>query len=86
MDGARRSERDIGRMRDRVIEAALRYRDAMRRYMADQAEAMERGASLDDLVIGNREGFEAAARAEEELFALLDRLEEMQAGDARPSP
>jgi hypothetical protein len=67
--------RDLGAMREEVIAAALRYRDAMRAYLAGQAEAMAQGATLDELMLRNQEGFQQAAQAEEELFSLLDRLE-----------
>ncbi len=58
-----------------VIAAARQYRDAMRRYIAEQAILMDRGTALDDLVTSNWEGFARAAAAEEELFALLDTLD-----------
>jgi hypothetical protein len=60
-----------------VIAAALRYRDAMRAYMAGQAEAVAQGATLDELVLRNQEGFQQAAQAEEALFGLLDMLDAM---------
>jgi hypothetical protein len=73
--------RNVEAMCEIVIAAASRYRDAMRRYMVDQAEAIDSGMSLDDLVLRNQEGFQTAARAEEELFALLDILETIQADE-----
>jgi hypothetical protein len=76
-----------GRAMRQVVIAALRYRDAMRRYMAGQVTAIDGGATLDELLRRNQAGFQAAARAEEELFALLDTLERMQAyegGRQRP--
>lgn len=63
-----------------VIESARRYRDLMRRYIAEQAELVERGASLDELVTGNWARFAETSAAEEDLFALLDEF------DARQDP
>jgi hypothetical protein len=71
---------DVGALRTGVIAVAIRYRDAMRAYMVRQAEAVERGALLDELVMGNWQTFQEAARAEAVLFALLDALDAMQAG------
>jgi hypothetical protein len=65
-------------MRAVVIAAALRYRDAMRAYLAVQAEAMVQGATLDDLVAGNWQRYQETAQAEAALFALLDTLEATQ--------
>lgn len=62
-----------------VVAAARRYRDTMRRYMAEQAAMIARGVTLDDLVTSNWESFAAVSVAEEELFALLDALD----GDER---
>jgi hypothetical protein len=67
-------------MRATVIAAAIHFRGAMRAYLAGQAAAMKQGATLHELVMGNQEGFQEAAQAEEALFALLDTLEGMQAG------
>ena len=58
-----------------VIAAARRYRDAMRRYIAEQTVMIDRGIALDDLVTSNWAGFAASASAEEELFALLATLD-----------
>jgi hypothetical protein len=60
---------------ERVIAAARRYRDLMRRYIAEQTAMIDRDMALDDLVMSNWAGFAAAAAAEEELFALLDTLD-----------
>lgn len=57
------------------VTAARRYRDLMRRYLAEQAALLARGASLDEMVRSNWEGFGETADAEEELFALLDDLD-----------
>ncbi len=81
MADERTSDRDVEAMRDIVVVAAYRYRDAMRRYMGEQAAAVESGASLDELVRSNWSSFEEAARAEEELFSLLDRLDAMPVSD-----
>ncbi len=58
-----------------IVAAGQRYRDAMRRYQMVQATLIARGASLDDLVAGNWDGYAAAADAEERLFALLDAFD-----------
>ena len=58
-----------------VVAAARRYRDLMRRYIAEQTAMIDRGMALDDRVMRNWAGFAAAASAEEELFALLDTLD-----------
>lgn len=58
-----------------VVAVARRFRDAMRRYMAEQTEMIDRGVSLDDLVRSNWSRFAEAAAAEEELFALLDTFD-----------
>jgi len=65
-----------------VIAAARRYRDAMRRYIAEQTVMIDQGMALDDLVTSNWERFAEASAAEEELFALLDALD----GDEREAP
>jgi hypothetical protein len=36
---------------------------------------------IDELVQGNRSSFQQAAQADEQLFALLDELDAMQAGE-----
>jgi hypothetical protein len=76
-------DRDVEVMREGVVTAAQRYRDAMRRYLGEQAAAVARGASLDALVQCNWESFAQTARAEEELFALVDRLDAMEAEGER---
>jgi hypothetical protein len=73
MAGAAPSE-----LRGRVIVVATRYRDSMRRYLGQQAEAMARGALLDDLVAESWAAFQDVMQQEEELFALLDTLEAME--------
>ena len=70
---------DLAALHEVVIAVAIRYRDAMRRYLAEQSEAMVRGATLDELVTANWPSFQETAQAETELFALLDTLEAMQA-------
>jgi hypothetical protein len=73
-----RSEgREVEAMRQVVIAAALQFRDAMRAYMVGQVAALAQGATLDETVLRNQEGFHQAAQAEEMLFGLLDRLEAM---------
>jgi hypothetical protein len=59
-----------------VAAAARRYRDLMRRYIVEQTAMIDRGMALDDLVMSNWAGFAAAAAAEEELFALLEALDD----------
>jgi hypothetical protein len=71
----RSEDREVAAIRAAAIAAAIRYRDAMREYMAQQVAAIDTGVSLEDLVLHNQAGFQAAAREEEELFALLDALE-----------
>jgi hypothetical protein len=66
-------------LREVIIVAALHYRDAMRRYQAEQAEAIAGGLGLEELVAGNWKSYVAAARAEEQLFALLDGYNEREA-------
>ena len=78
MTEKRSEDRDVEAMCEAAIAAAIRYRDAMRAYMARQIAAIDTGVSLEDLVLSNQAGFQAAARAEEELFALLDTLEANQ--------
>ncbi len=70
MADAERAER-----MEAVVAVARRFRDAMRRYMAEQTEMIDRGVSLDDLVRSNWSRFAEAAAAEEELFALLDTFD-----------
>jgi hypothetical protein len=65
-----------------VVAAARRYRDAMRRYFAEQADLIDQGLSLDDLITRNWDGFAQAAAAEEDLFALLDALDADERGPA----
>jgi hypothetical protein len=65
-----------------VVAVARRYRDAMRRYIAEQTVMIDQGVALDDLVTNNWERFAEASAAEEELFALLDALD----GDEREAP
>jgi hypothetical protein len=55
-----------------IAEAACRYRDAMRRYLAEQVEAIDRGDSLDELLTVNWQHYTEATQKEEDLFALLD--------------
>jgi hypothetical protein len=76
--GERSEDRDVEAMREDVAAAAQRYRDAMRQYMAQQIAAIDAGLSLEELVLRNQEGFQAAAQAQEALFALLDALEARQ--------
>lgn len=78
MTQERSESRDVEAMRQVVIAAARVYRDAMRTYLAGQLAAIDGGASLNELVLRNQGGFQQAARAEEELFALLDRLDGME--------
>jgi hypothetical protein len=59
-----------------IVNAARHYRDAMRRYMAEQAAAMANGTTLTDLVTDNWESFQGVMQAEEVLFALLDALDD----------
>ena len=73
MADARRIE-----LEENVVAAARRYRDAMRRYLAEQLALIDQGMSLDDLVTSNWAGFSRAAAAEEELFVLLDALDTVQ--------
>lgn len=58
-----------------VIDAAFRYRDAMRQYIAEQAMRIDHGATLDDLMATTSDCYRITAHAEEELFALLDALD-----------
>lgn len=73
-------DRSLGALREVIVAAALHYRDAMRRYQAEQAAAIAEGRSLEELVTGNWPAYEAAVRAEGQLFALLDSYEEREAG------
>jgi hypothetical protein len=68
------NERRIEQM-EAVIAAARRYRDLMRQYLTEQREMVERGVSLDEMVLSNWEHFAQTGAAEEELFALLDDLD-----------
>ena len=72
---------DARAIRDIVIEAARHYRDAMRRYLSEQVSAIEQGASLTDLATRDTDAFRVTARAEEELFALLDRLDSVRTSE-----
>jgi hypothetical protein len=76
--GEQRNSGDVEAMHAVLVAAALRYRDAMRAYMAGQAAALEQGVPLNDLMLRNQEEFHEAAQAEEVLFALLDTLDAMQ--------
>lgn len=58
-----------------IVAAAQRYRDALRRYLAMQIEAMEGGERFDALAGRTWLAFREAERAEEALFALLDALD-----------
>jgi hypothetical protein len=79
MTGERDHNQDLAALHAVVIEVAIRYRDAMRRYLAEQSEAMVQGATLEELVTDNWPSFQETAQAETELFALLDMLEATQA-------
>jgi hypothetical protein len=68
----------MSELRGRVIVVATRYRDAMRRYLGQQAEAVARGALLDDLVAETWAAFQDVMQQEEALFALLDTMEAME--------
>jgi hypothetical protein len=58
-----------------IVAVARRYRDAMRRYMREQADLAAHGAGLDALVTTNWEEFAAVTALEEELFARLDTFD-----------
>jgi hypothetical protein len=58
-----------------TIAAARRYRDALRRYLAEQQAAINRGATMDELMTRHQALFQEAMQAERELFALLDALD-----------
>jgi len=58
-----------------IVAAARHYRDALRRYLAMQIEAMEGGERYDMLAGRTWLAFREAERTEEALFALLDALE-----------
>jgi hypothetical protein len=61
---------------ERIVDAARRYRDALRRYMREQASLAAEGAGLQALLSTNWEGFAVVADLEEELFALLDTVDD----------
>jgi hypothetical protein len=67
-----------------IVTAAGHYRDAMREYLVEQTELIDRGMSLDALVTSNWQRFAETQMAEERLFSLLDALEHRD-GD-RPLP
>lgn len=60
-----------------VANAALVYRDRLQAYLAKQAEYVEEGRTLDDLVAVSWEQFEGVAWSERHLFAALDDLERL---------
>jgi hypothetical protein len=60
---------------ERVIDTARRYRDALRRYMREQAALVAERAGLEFLLSTNWERFAAVADLKEELFALLDVID-----------
>ncbi len=63
-----------------IAKAARRYQDAMRRYLAEQVEAIDRGKTLDELLTDNWQHYSEAAQAEQDLFALLDALDTIEIG------
>jgi hypothetical protein len=67
-------DRDAAEL-ERVIDAARRYRDTLRRYMREQAALAADGAGLEALLSTNWEQFAVVADLEEELFALLDAFD-----------
>jgi hypothetical protein len=79
MTEERNHNRELAALHEVVVEVAIRYRDAMRRYLDEQSEAMAHGATLEELVTDNWPSFQETAQAETELFALLDVLEVTQA-------
>jgi hypothetical protein len=66
---------------ERIIDTARRYRDALRRYMREQAALAAEGAGLEVLVSTNWGGFAVVADLEEELFALLDAIDATAPGE-----
>jgi hypothetical protein len=58
-----------------IIAAARGYRDTMRHYLAERERVLDDRAVVDDLVTCLWTAFREAMRAEQELFALLDRLD-----------
>jgi hypothetical protein len=66
--------RDAAEM-ERILDAARHYRDALRRYMQEQAALAAEGAGLEALLSTNWERFAVVADLEEELFTLLDAFD-----------
>jgi hypothetical protein len=72
--GSMGCDRDAAEV-ERVIDAARRYRDTLRRYMRGQAALVAERAGLEFLLSTNWERFAAVADLKEELFALLDAID-----------
>jgi hypothetical protein len=58
-----------------VASAAFVYRERLGVYLARQAELVEGGKTVDELIADGWELFEEVARAEQRLFAALDELD-----------
>lgn len=61
-----------------VASAAFIYRQRTEAYMLRQAELIERGVTVEEMVTANWQFFEEVARAEERLFEAIDDLEDFQ--------
>ena len=73
--GSRTQAVPRGQLVEMVAIAATHYRHLLARYTERQAELVAAGVTLDDLVIGTWEEFEAVTAAEQRLFAAVDALD-----------
>lgn len=60
-----------------VASAAFVYREHLQAYLAKQADFVEQGRSVDELIAASWDLFEEVARAEQRLFAALDELDQL---------
>ncbi len=58
-----------------LASAAAIYRQRTELYVAQQAEYVEQGRTIEEMVVGSWDSFEDVARAESRLFATIDDLD-----------
>jgi hypothetical protein len=60
-----------------VASAAFVYRERLQAYLAIQADFVEQGRTVDELIAASWDRFEEVARAEHQLFGDLDVLDQL---------